>query len=385
MGRRERPQGSRGALILVLALTHVVRADPLVLPPIIGDAHWGGTDKDAALIGFVADARMVGVIEGDRLAIWPDRTFGLEPGEPALLAFRPGAIVHLRHAPLSFVLRADLGEPERPFLSPPIGAKLDAVLDDLYALWRPIPEVQLLVGRAQVPWSKYRQWDVIDDPIGAPPFLTDRIAPDRRWGATVFGDLGAGAYAAGVYEDVDALEPRARTPFAPGDPSTNARLDAMAQLEWTPVAPMMGSNPVGKIIGARGPLPTPRADPWFDTARVSLGLGVLYRNRPGEAGGDRVDVCFSAQFKLAWFGALAEFFAPRSGYAQLFVTPIDKLDAAVSGEWDDAAQTWTALGSIGWSVTKNRRNRVVLDGWLRRDTQRGTPYDALVVFLQASL
>jgi hypothetical protein len=36
-------------------------------------------------------------------------------------------------------------------------------------------------------------------------------------------------------------------------------------------------------------------------------------------------------------------------------------------------------------VTRDDRNRVTLVGWLRRDVDRGTPYDGLVVYLQAAL
>src|SRR5262249_2266713 len=175
-----------------------------------------------------------------------------------------------------------------------------AVIDDAYAFFRPFPALQILAGRAPVPFAKERQYDEIDEPLGAPPFLVDRVTPDRRYGVLVLGDLGGAAYALGASEDLDAVEPRRPR----DDPSAGGAFALALHVEWTPRAPMMGSNPPGKVEGARGPLPTPSTDPWWDEARVSVGLGGLLRVR--EDGSTRLDGSVSAQLKWRWLAALRQ-------------------------------------------------------------------------------
>jgi hypothetical protein len=361
---RDAHQGRRRALAfaVVFALATPAGADPLAQMPLIGEARTEGRD---ALAGLIADARMLGIIYANRLATYPDRTLGMSPGDPALASARAGAVLHLKHVPISFVLRADLGEPARPDHA----GWWKAIADDLYARWHPARAAEITVGRMPVVFSKHRQFDDADEPAPR-PFLTDRIAPDRRWGAQLTGDLGAGSYAAGVFEDLDALEAR---PFATGD--TGGKMLVSGQLEWTPVAPMLGSRAAGRE--SRGPMPTPRSDPWFSTPRYSLGLGGL--GRIGST--TRADVSFSAQFKWAWFAAVAEIFASRAVYGEVMMAPVDRLELVGRAELDGA--TGTLLGSIGYAVTKNRRNRVTLVGWLRRDDR--TAFDAWLVELQASL
>src|SRR5262249_2856193 len=145
-----------------------------------------------------------------------------------------------------------------------------AVATDLYARWRPAPEANVIVGRARVPWSKPRQIDELEDPFGAPPFVVDRIAPDRRWGALLLGERAHVAYSAGVWEDLDALEPRIRV----GDASAGGALAAAAWLEWTPGA---------SLENVGGPLPARTDDPRWEQVRLSFGAGAL--GRTGDRGG----------------------------------------------------------------------------------------------------
>jgi hypothetical protein len=338
----------------------------------------------------------VGVLDASRLAAWPDRRAGLEVERPQLVAGRAGVVAHFRCAPVSLVLRVDGAEPTRPWVDTrSIGARLGAAVDDAYLLWRPARPAWLVVGRARVPWSKLRQFEELDLPLGAVPVLVDRVAPDRRAGATLYGDLGALAWAAGGYEDVDALEPRARV----GDPSAGGRFAGVAHLEWTPRGPMMGSRPPGRVPGALGPLPTPRRDPWWDAARASFGVGLLWR-RPG-GGGARLDAALSAQAKWRWLAALGEAVVSSDGAAcapggrrcfgahgELMATPTDRLALTVRYEWDGGAGArgeWAAWAGATWHVTRDRRNKLALVGWLRRDVDRGTGYDGTVVLLQAAL
>ena len=387
--------GGRAACVALLAGgllaagAGVAGADPLFGPPSIGKARWGGEDGDSVAAGLVLDVRLLGVLGGRRLSIWPDRELGIEPGEPLAAALRVGGVLHLVEAPWSFVVQVDLAEPLRPGQAgvrpwqEPVGSFVGAVVDDAYVMWRPSRAAQLVLGRARVPFSKWRQFEERDIALGAVPFVVDRVTPDRRWGLLLAGDLGALAYAAGAWEDLDALEPRAPE----DDPSQAGRVLAAAHAEWTPIAPMMGSNPVGKVRGARGPLPTPRDDPWFGTHRVSLGLGVLWRL--GEAGEQRYDASLSLQWKYRWLAVLAEGLLldgqDLGAHGELAVTPFDRLSLHARAEWDPgpAHAAWTAGAGVMWHATADRRSRVGFYGWYRRVDDR--PEDAAIVLIQTTL
>jgi hypothetical protein len=373
------PRRRAGALIVValLAAGGQAGAEPVFEVPLPGRARWGEDEKDVAQLAFLAEVRALGVLYADRLAQFPERALGIEITRPQLMAARPGLLVDFRALPLTLVGRADLAEPSRPLLDTRPGALLGAMLDDLYALWRPSRAAQLVAGRSRVPFSKPRQIEEVDEPFGASPFVVDRVAPDRRWGVGFHGDQGPLRYFAGAYEDLDALEPRERLE----DPSRGGAAALVAHLEWAAGPP-----------ATRGVLPARRSDPWFDAIRASAGAGALARLR--EDGSRRLDVSLSAQVRWRALAALAEALAAHEGdlvvggHVTLLATPSDRLVLGARGEWDPGAAgggAWAAAGSIGWHVTPNRRNRIALVGWLRRDVDRGTPFDGLVVFLQARL
>jgi len=335
--------------------------------------------------------RAVGVGSAARLAVWPDRALGVEMQRPQLVALRAGIVGWLRCAPLRFVARVDLAELNRPIpvASGPLAATVSALTDDLYARWSPAGPASFLIGRGPVVWSKTRQWEESDDPGGAPPFLIDRVAPDRRWGLTFLGDLGAMSYAAGVYEDLDEVEPRPR----PEDASAGGWIASAAHLEWTPIGPMRRPATAGAVW----PMPSPRSDPWYTTPRASLGLGVLWR--VDEGGASRIDVAFSTQSKWRWTALLAEAVITSQGgetvvggHGGVVLTPIDRLALTGRIEWDPGAGVDGRRALLGgvtwhptWQKTKDRRNKIGLIGWVRRDVERGTMFDGVVVLLQAVL
>lgn len=383
MGRGPRARLAVAALTLAFCAT--ARGEPIFPEPVPGKARWGD-DNDAGELALLAEVRALGVLTADRLASWPALRLGLQQWLPALVTARAGLMAELHDVPLKFVGRADIGIQARPYFEDGVGPVSGLVIDDLYADWKPSRAFELVVGRARVPWSKTRQVDEIDEPFGAPPFLIDRIAPDRRWGALVLGDLGAVSWSAGAWEDVDELEPRVRV----GDPSSGGVFAGGVWLEWTPRAPLNGAD-----IGPKshGPLPTFQADPWYGTWRYSLGAGALARLR--EDGSTRFDLALSALMKWGWFSAQAEALFARDrgdlqlgGHLELMVVPIERVAFSIRGELDGGAPNggeWSAAAALQYHVTKDRRNRIGVVGWLRRDEDRGTPYDALVVFLQASL
>jgi hypothetical protein len=385
------------AAAVVLAGAGAAAADPVFEPPVMGKARRGG-EQGAPLWGFFAEARLVGVLGADRLAVYPDRGLGLEVREPAAAAVRAGGVVWLAGGEVGVVLQADLAETVRPPLggerlwSREPGAFVGALVDDLYLLWRPARALELVVGRHRVAVSRYRMWDERDLPLGV-PFVIDRVMPDRRLGVTMHGDFGAFAYALGAWEDLDALEPRGGVGE---DPSLGGRLAAGGHLEWTPIAPMYGSNPVGAVVGARGPLPTPRKDPWYATHRLSMGLGVLARM--DDDGVVRTDVSFGAGWKWRWLAADAEAVlelgtSDLGGWAEVHATPVDKVSLGVRGEWDPAAggaghAAGTAGGGVMWHASEDRRSRIGVWGWVRqRESATGVDVreDAVIVLVQTAI
>lgn len=342
-------------------------------------ATTGGGDEDVALISFLADVRAVGVLGADRLAVWADRALGIEPTQPQLVSARPGLLVDFRAVPLTLVARADFGEPARPLFELDAGAMVvvDSVVDDLYAWWRPSGAAQVIAGRQRVPFSRARLVEESAEPFGAPPFVIDRLAPDRRWGAALAGSWERLGYVAGAFADLDDLEPRQRF----DDPSRGGAVAVAATVEWA-----------SPSFWPRGPLPVRRADPGFAIGQLAVSLGGLGRAR--EDGGVRLDGALGAQARWKALAAIGELLVSEDdgvdvgGHLTLLATPIDRLVLGLRGEWDPGAAgggAWSAAANVGWHVTKDRRNRIAVTGWLKRDADRGTPGDGIVVFLQASL
>jgi hypothetical protein len=378
-------------LFVGILLSRSAAADPLFELPAPGKLATGGGEDEPLVVGLL-DVRVIGALAARDLATFPDRQLRLESRETELLMARAGARLDLGALPLSFVVRADPAELLREPAKGGVGTTLGAITDDLYLYYTPFRALGVLVGRARVPFSKLHQFDELDEPLVGAPFVVDRLAPDRRWGALLLGDLGALSYAAGFYEDRDELEPRAPA----DDPSQGGELLGVAHAEWTPIAPMMGSNPPGQIRGARGPLPTPRGDPWYDTPRVSLGMGELWRRR--QEGSMRSDLSLSAQLKWRWAAGLAELICTDAcrrdptkllgAYGQLMVTPTDRLALGVRLEWDGQVGedgTWALSTSVAFHVTTDRRSKMALLGWIRRDGSSDPHYDGAVVLLQTSL
>lgn len=387
MGPVSKPIGIIATLLIGVFSVRHSGADPILVPPAPGRLSWGGAE--AGFIVFaLGEARILGVAGSRRLSGWPDRRLAIEGGNPALAAARAGAMVHFRCAPVSLVMQADLAELDRPEL-PDTAVLVASLVDDAYLLWRPARPVWLYAGRHRVTWSKLRQFHELELPLGAVPLVIDRLAPDRRFGITLAGDLGSVSYTAGVWEDLDRLEPR----YALDDPSREGAVLASGHLEWTPRAPMSGSNPPGRISGGRGPAPTPRADPWFGTSRPSLGLGGLWRRRTD--GTTRLDLALALQWKWRGWSAVVEGLTATSAaaiedsaHAELMFAPIDRVLLTGFGEWDGGLGldgTWTAgVGATAYA-TSDRKNKIAFVGWFRRDADRGTAYDAAVLLLQAAL
>jgi len=280
--------------------------------------------------------------------------------------------------PFAFSLRADFSEALRldsdTFRDRPVAA-IDRHLDDAALWWTARVWATVVAGRHKVPFSRFRHLERGLLSAGAVPFLIDRVAPDRRWGATLLGDLGAMSYAVGAFADADDLELRAGA----HDPSAAGRALIAAHVEWTPRAPIGSDHKA-----------TPSRDPWYRVARVSGGAGLLWRARdPGV--GDRLDLSLSGQVKYRRYAAIAEMIVSSdaaelslAGAGEASVLLIDKVALFARGDYDVAAELWSVGGGISYFVTADRHNKVSLFGWARRDTEPGgAPRDGVIAQLQA--
>ena len=355
-------------------------ADPIVELPAPGLVVARAGEHGRPLVGLLGSISGAGVLGADDLAALPE--LGTLDERAGLARARIGVVGVHAVVPVAAILRVDLAEatrlPDGAFADDPAAA-VDRLVDDASVWWRPAAYGNMVLGRQKVPFSRFRQMDADLLEAGVVPFLVDRVAPDRRWGLSALGDLGALSYAAGAFADVDELESRAAA-----DPSTDGIAVLAAQVQSTPRAPM-----------GRDLLATPTTDPWWGTARVSAGLGALYRVRYGK---DRLDLSLSTQLVYQNWSIGGELLAgtggTATGSAHLGVTGegsvliTDEVALFTRGERDPEAGRWSAGGGAAFFVTRDRRNKVTLYGWLRRATEGAadrTRGDGLVLQVQASL
>lgn len=319
----------------------------------------------------------IGVLGSLRLSTLP--VYGsIEPDQPELGLARIGFVGVHTDLPIAGTIRVDASEAARidaADLEDQPAAAVDRFIDEAALWWRPKVWASFIAGRQKVPFTRYRQLDVTLLSAGAVPFAFDRITPDRRWGALLHGDLGALSYAGGIFADSDRLEMR-----QPDDPSQDGRVALSFHTEWTPRAPI-----------GRDQIATPTSDPWFDTVRPSVGLGVLYRGRGGDRGG-RLDLSASGLLKYRHYSAMAEAIVSSdaeltyAAAAELGVLPIDTISLFTRGDYDGAIDRWSVGWGMSFFATDDRRSRISIYGWLRRDTDSDRiRRDGVIVQIQAAL
>jgi hypothetical protein len=290
----------------------------------------------------------------------------LDADEPELMLARVGMAARSPCWPIGFAVRVDLAETRRldhDDLDRHPLAMTDALVDDLYALWAPRVWAELRLGRQPVPFSRFRHLERALLVGGVPPFLIDRIAPERRWGASFHGDLGALAYAAGAYADGPKVEQRPAEED-PADPSTGGRAAFAAHVEWTPRAPIHHAS-----------APSPERDPWRPVPRVSAGAGALVRLREPDRG-TRTDLSLSGQGTWRRAATLVELILSidggqvalaAAGEASLLVTEGALVFAR--GDHDIEIDRWTAGGGVTWFVSQDRRTALTVFGFAHADDE----------------
>lgn len=348
----------------------------------------------AMSLALIGEVDILAILGAERTTTYPDMG-AIAGGEPELAVARIGVLATL--GATSFFARVDTSEALRVDLDllkrRPV-ATVDAFIDDAAIWWMPRRWVEVTGGRVKVPFSRFRQLERATLTTGAVPFAIDRVAPDRRWGVTVHGDLGSMSYAAGAYADADGLELRAGEKLGsssmapedpPGDgssdssddPSADGRSIAALHVGWSPRAPI-GSDHIA----------TPPSDPWFDTVRPAAGLGIMWRNRGGV---DRFDAALSGQLKFRRFAVIAEVLGylegdelgvSVAGEASTLIT--DRAMLFAQAEYDGELGLRTAGGGVGFFATTDRRNKISLVAWVRRDPGSAVKRDGAVVHIQAA-
>ena len=346
-------------------------------------------DPDKVRLALTGEVALLAILGAEPNTGYSD-VGAVDGGDPELAVARVGLIA--RQGSLAYSLRLDLSEGLRvsgdEFEAHP-GAAIDRFIDDAAVFWRPRVWARVVLGRYKVPFSRYRHLERNRLTAGSVPFAVDRIAPDRRWGLAVYGDLGSLSYAVGGYADHDALEPRGPT-FDPArtdpalvdprvaDPSTGGYALAAAYAWWTPVAPNGADH-----------MALQPSDPWYTVLRPAAGIGVMYRMRPD---GARLDASFATQIGYRNLAAMAEFFAfsdgertglAAAGQASALITRRFALFAR--GELDGGVGILAVGGGLSYFATHDRRNKVSFVGWVRRDRADGPKRDGAIVQLQAVL
>jgi hypothetical protein len=393
------------AVLIVALLSPAARADPIFAPPDIGAGALAGNEHERGSFGLLAELSTWVMADGERVGTFAD--IGDGSGGDTWLSLRVGFAGETCW-PLGYAVRVDASEARRvdgdAARDEPIAA-VSQFVDDAWVWWRPHVAAQLIAGRFHVPFARSRQWDRSELTAGVAPFAIRRASPERRWGLTFLGDLGALSYAAGAYADTDAVEPRLSIGSPAGsltvDPSAHGRAAFGVHGEWTPRAPIR-----------RGSLAPPSSDPWFDWVRVSAGAGVLVRVR--ERGrGTRTDLTLSGNLKWKRLSIAAEL---------LFAVEPDAFESAASGElgWgvtdrgavfargeyercdprdsaklacDLAPHTsaglhdalYTAGGGASYFVSADRRSRITVFGFRRREVGAELDAGGAIVQLQTAL
>lgn len=345
-------------------------------------------------LALIAEMSALAVLGAERITVFPD-VGELEGGQPEMAIMRVGLIGWSSCVPLGFALRADLSEAlrvDRDDFDRAPTASVDRLLDDAYVAWFARAWAQIWAGRQPVVFSRFRHVEHALLTGGATPFVIERIAPERRWGAAFHGDLGSIAYAAGVYADLDRLELREEPeePLPPGmdlgpeqlpDPSLGGRSAVAAHVEWTPRAPM-----------GPGSAASPSTDAWYDTPRASAGAGVLWRWR--ERGlGHRVDLSVSGGGKYKAASALTELILSIDGgrvalaaAAEVGVMAGDRFQFFARADHDIEVEWWSIGPGATYFATRDRWNKVSIFGWVRRKGEdQGPDADGVIVQLQAAL
>lgn len=372
---------SWGRLIAALAILASAAPASADLPP-RSRLAWtgdGGETYQSLTLEFAA----VAVLGANRLTGYPELG-KLSGGEPEMIRLRIGAVGD--NGRFGYAARVDIAETLRigvdqlRFYPATAASRL---IDDLYGLWRPAPGLALTAGRQRVGTSRFRSVEVAELPAGAAPFAIERAIPDRRWGARARQRLGPLTVGAGGWVDGDSIEPR----VAPNDPSFEDRGMISAELEWA-----IAGDGTGTWHPERGAVAADPAldDPSLDEPPSPPALHVVARAAPLVRIDDatRVDAVLGAEARFGRYGGLLELLwldgdLGAAGEGELTLHP--KVGLFTRGEIDGERRLWAAGGGVTYYPTVDRRNRISIYGWVRRELDPAPARDGVVLQLGAAL
>jgi len=334
--------------------------------PRVSALSWTAADgswRQSAILDFAA----IGVLGAGREAGYPELG-RLRGGQPEALRLHVGGQGDFTR--LAYVLRIDLAESvrivtddlrQRPF------AAGNRLLDSAYGIARIGSGVRLIVGRQPVEVSRFQETPTSLMATGATPFVVDRTLPLRRWG--VRGKISTGTVdgSVGAWLDGDSVE--ARTVI--DDASIGRRAAASASLRVL-------------VLGER-------EAHWLASPEMRLSFRAAALARVGDAG-TRADVLVGIEAGRGPFGGLLEVLVSNeeSGTDIAAATELsflfhERAAAFLRAERDGQRSEFAAGTGISYFAAKDRRSRVTLYGWVRRDDGGLASRDGVVLQLQAEL
>ncbi len=367
-------------MLLSLVVYRPADADPTIAPPPAGRAVISRDDAGGAGLVALADIDALFALVARGMPALPE-VGALDGGDLGLAGARLGLL--FSGTRLSALLRVDLSEALRidgEQLGDQPLASAGRFIDDAALFWIPRVWANIVLGRFKVPFSRFRQLERGALTTGSVPFPIDRVAPDRRWGLTCYGDVGAMAYAAGAYADFDALELRS----GDGDPSSGGRMIATGYVWWTPRAPIGPDH-----------MATPPSDPWYHTMRPAGGIGVQWRQRDSE---NRLEASLTGQIKYRRYAGIAELFLSAAGEARGFGIAAESsvllhpravifvradFDSESAADPESEIRRWSAGAGSAFFLSADRLGKVSLFAWMRGDD--GTRGDGVVIRVHGSL
>lgn len=339
----------------------------------------GGETYQSLTLEFAA----VAVLGANRLTGFPELG-KLAGGEPEMIRLRIGAVGDSGR--IGYAARIDIAETLRidtdqlrfyPYTA------ASQLIDDLYGLWRPRAGLELTAGRQRIGTSRFRAVEVAELSLAAAPFAIDRTIPDRRWGARARQRIGPVLVGAGGWVDGDSIEPR----VAPNDPSFDDRGLISAEVEWA-----IAGDGTGTWYPERGAIiDDPAIDnPALDEPAPAPELHVVARAAPLVRIGDdtRLDAVLGVEARLGRYGGLLELLwldgdLGVAGEGELTLHP--KVGLFSRGEVDGERRLWSAGGGVTYYPTVDRRSRISIYGWVRRELDPAPARDGVVLQLGAAL
>ena len=341
------------------------------------------TNRGGSYQSLTLEFAAVAVLGANRLTGFPE-VGKLGGGEPEMIRLRIGNSGDFGVA--GYAVRFDIAETlritEDQLRFYPL-ASVSQVIDDLFGLWRPVPGFEITAGRQRVGASRFRSVEVADLPLATPPFVIDRVMPDRRWGARARLARGRLIAGLGAWIDTDEIEPR----IAPNDPSFGDGGLGSAELGIA-----IAGDAAALWLPARRVRPAPELDdPKLEEPppppELHAGVRLSGLVRAGDQ--TRADAALGGELRYDRYGGLLELLLLDGRHpgaaAEAEVALHPNFATFIRGELDTERDQWASGAGISWYPTEDRRSRIALYAWLRRELDPAPARDGVILQLGAAL